>query len=155
MKYLAITLTFIAILYSAPANACQLVCMYTEANHDGNLGGLAGADAKCALQFPGFKFARSRHVLMNISGASGLVDTQTTYTVSTYGDPNGIAASPTSSSSTSYPSSSVSVHAWTGFNGCVNWTSNSIVQSGPTNKWNGTDYTATCQTPRPLLCCNM
>ena len=155
MKHLAIILTFIAILYSAPANACQLVCMYTEASYQGDLGGLAGADAKCALQFPGFKFARSRHVLMNLSGLAGSVETQTTYTNQTYASPDGIAAAPTSSVSTSSPNAGAVPYAWTGFNGCANWTSNSNFATGPINKLNGPNYTATCNGNLPLLCCNM
>lgn len=155
MRHLIIALTFIGFLYAAPANACQLVCMYTEIAYEGDLGGLAGADAKCALQFPGFKFARSRHALMNLSGLAGSVETQTTYTNQTYAHPNGIAAAPISSISTSSPNASAIPHAWTGFNGCINWTSNSAAQTGPINKLNGPGYFAPCNANLPLLCCNM
>lgn len=55
---------------SLPAQACQLVCVLTTEVYNGNLGGQAGADAKCHAEYPGFKFARSGSILRNISGAA-------------------------------------------------------------------------------------
>jgi hypothetical protein len=50
-----------SLLLAAPAQSqgCQLTCLMTSTLYNGNLGGLAGADAKCNLEFPGWKFARN------------------------------------------------------------------------------------------------
>jgi hypothetical protein len=125
------------LLIAAPfgaANACQLVCMATSTKYDGNLGGIAGADAKCAAEYPGFKAARSWTILANVPNAN-------TFAYNT----NGTWA---------FGADSV--------NNCSGWTSNSgwagsaIVNQ---NAWNtvgktnsgGTD----CSSKNYILCCNM
>lgn len=70
MKRLGIMFIGAAMLVSSHAQACQLICVTTNTSYTGDLGGIAGADAKCAAEFPGFRFARNRSLLANTIAAS-------------------------------------------------------------------------------------
>lgn len=67
---LSAAMALLTMAYSLPSLACQTMCMRTRALHNGNLGGLAGADAKCNAEYPGFKAARSPDIVLNVSGAN-------------------------------------------------------------------------------------
>ena len=54
-----------------PAQACQLICVRTQASYNGNLGGMTGANAKCHAEFPGFKAAKGTDVLFSILPEGG------------------------------------------------------------------------------------
>jgi len=134
---LGIGAVLIALLgVAAPAHACELICVQTTQAYDGNLGGLAGADAKCAAEFPGFRFMRTPMNVLQVAGG----------TAGSYGGSGQIPA------------------AWTNekTNNCGNWTSNSsgygttiaaFLNSSASysearpNQW--------CSSPTPLWCCNM
>ena len=120
---------------ASPAVACQLVCVKTIQKYDGNLGGLAGADAKCAAEYPGFKFAR------NISFPANAI--KSSHHSLLYGS---------------------RVHSNVGSTmNCSVWTSASNAQQGSTISW--TDMSmgtlalqsiyVDCRMLYPLACCNM
>ena len=73
--YLLASALLLAVSFAAPAHACQLICLPTTSLHNGNLGGLPGADAICSGEFPGFKFPRSSMLFANqvISGDRGFL----------------------------------------------------------------------------------
>ena len=128
------------LLNAAPAFSCQLVCVKTNQAYTGNLGGLAGADAKCAAEYPGFKFAREISFLAN--------------TVSNEGDAVNLRGRINVDSTAN----------------CSNWTSDSaalehynVVYNQNANTYDAKQtfgfhraYAATpCSSAEPIICCNM
>ena len=101
-------------------------------NHPG-ADGVAGADAKCAAEFPGFKFARSHSVMLNVANGSFAAI-----------DGPWVPWSGTFSTN------------------CLNWTSADHNQNGGKAVFvpvaggsaYGTQYEY-CDAEKPLLCCNM
>lgn len=59
MKRTALFLLLTTLGLSSNAHACELICVQTLQTYTGDLGGFTGADAKCAAEFPGFKFMRA------------------------------------------------------------------------------------------------
>ena len=178
MRWLALLL-MLAILAAAPtAQACQLICQVTNATYTGNLGGLAGADAKCAAEFPGFKFPRSMSLPLNLGIASdggntarGLPFLPLVSTSSTQDDAYWAGARYHRFNDVSYTNGWVS-----GVYSCNNWASSSTPSSNPgdPNYWsnNGGAIKASvgstgvslplahvvpesCANAHPLICCNM
>lgn len=141
----AVALTIMVGL-AAPANACQLVCMLTIAKYNGNLGGMAGANAKCNTEYPGFKFARSVAML----GAL----------------PNMNADSRPHAFFLGMPATGAWVSTDQGGNSCMSWTDSGGVASGAVVKESGISLpegyryyvdvgNVVCSNPQPLVCCNM
>lgn len=138
--------------WTSSANACELICLMTNTKYTGNLGGLSGADAKCAAEYPGFKFMRTPMAISRVAGtvASSAVD---------------YSAVPV-----------MGVHsAWTngpnGTNTCTNWTDGGgwgsshgsviMIHNGvyvdrvDTTHNGGSGPHTQCSTARPIWCCNM
>lgn len=116
----------------APAKACELICLKTKQTYDGNLGGLAGADAKCDAEYPGFRFARGSLDLYGIPGV-GAATSQGSWM---------------GNSSSSYADCS----QWTSTAGNGGYVTNS---GGATYSSQGYGGTALCTYKQPLICCNM
>jgi hypothetical protein len=145
-----------ALLFVTPANACELICIKTENRYSGDLGGLAGADAKCAAEYPGFKFSRSASLVEG-------------YAVSkSYGVP-GITGGYTWGIQPPYTNIldgggnfRFFGTAWAGgvINNCSDWTSTSNVIPGNAMGRQGSSTQlyvdiATCNHTLSLICCNM
>ncbi len=58
-RRLLLSLVALALALPSLSWACDYKCFQTTARYEGNLGGISGADAKCATEYPGFKFARN------------------------------------------------------------------------------------------------
>lgn len=171
-----------ALLLAAPAaQACQLICMKTNQTYSGNLGGLSGADAKCALEFPGFKFARSTTIIANLpnggttvinsgspkiyaavsspgnAAGGAVVDVTTAVNAGGYTNAgsavNGVAATPTSASSTIVSLGSAWAHG-PGGGDCATWSNGTAGVQGPATQPASSSFPP-CSTTMPLLCCNM
>ena len=142
--------------------ACQLVCMVTNQTYNGNLGGLAGADAICDGEFKGFKFARSLSILANLPGGAPTAGNRIYVHNSSHGwvgrdpdetNPVGGSDSNTAVGVTPYPGASLVAGAWVhGPNHCINWSSAAF---GVFGRISGTPYNSRCNAVRPLLCCNL
>lgn len=117
------------------AQACQLMCFLTNTTYNGStIGGLSGADAKCAAEFSGFRFVRNGTIAYSLPSATSLA----TDLAQNFG------------------------YAWVGSsagsttNTCSNFTSTS--GNGPGLRGSsGALYSGTvgCGNSYPLLCCNM
>lgn len=133
-----------AMMVPIQAQACQLICTVTTATYTGNLGGLAGADAKCAAEFPGFKFMRSPTLaMMNLNSASLIAALQYAGVNSSI---NGSYRGAWSGPAQNYVGNDCSVWTGTSGNGSI------------TAQYSGTNlvaYQSACSTAMPLMCCNM
>ena len=157
-----IALVSLVLLPAHGALACQLVCMVTNQAYPGDLGGLAGADAICDGEFKGFKFARSLSILANLPGGAPASGNRIYVHNTSYGwvgrdpdetNPAGCCDEKDAVAVSPYPGASLVSGAWVhGPNNCTNWSSVSGFQNGKTSS---APYTATCNLPRPLLCCNL
>jgi hypothetical protein len=145
LSYPILSLLALSLLLPVSANACAYKCFITNNTYDGNLGGLSGADAKCATEYPGFKFARNGSQV--VAQAQGTTIEGRIFQINT--------SSP--------------------YNNCSGWTSNSNtelgtpygINAGPNGfpyminslQSNGHGYSTVltyhnCSIPQPLWCCN-
>lgn len=135
-----------AVSFATPAIALHRICLKTVATYNGNLGGYAGADAKCDLEFPGFKFPG------NYTTAIDAIPYGQQYS---YSDP--LLPYPVIYHETNiYNGNSNPWAGWTGNSlWCSNYTSSSPSEAGGIiNLENRQIAGVYCSDIRPLVCCN-
>ncbi len=134
LSYPILSILALSLLLPSISQACDYKCFRTSTRYNGNLGGLAGADAKCAAEFgPSFQFARNTSY---IAAARMMMELGSGFYYSWVG------LTPDSGST------------------CGNWLSSASDYIGnvATTSYNGSEVISfsnrDCNTMLPLWCCN-